>query len=319
MWTAWSMRERMEGGQWPEWKVLDLFYSAGLVLYLLVQWMTRGGIQDGSFLLLLTAATFFVNYRQQELYRALVNEEGQLFFGKLYGGEDAQRQVNTIFLSKSNDRIALLFAAVFVVVMWQFNIWNDLRSVKISFDVYLFAANIPTGLAIVRLIQYFRFSIMWIQKIDFGLGIEEGFEVRYVKKIRNKVIYTAVIYCTVSLSSILFTNLELNLVVALYTIFAIILILTALLVTDIMIGRKKQECCSLSMEAMDEKIEQELRMIIFGESVDTDRLEAYTRVKEYLSIQFKKRFDLSSIMSGISFLMISIIPIVLQSILEKWI
>lgn len=310
-------QNRMEKEKWPEWKVLDLFYTFGLLIYLVVQIAVIGKITDLLFLLLLTLATFFLNHRQKNLYDTLSrSEEGMNFFNCFYTQDEKSDQFESIFLKKENDCFSALFALIFCFVMWQFHVWEQVRIVKSVFIMFLFTANIPTGLAIIRLLKYFYHSVKWIRKIDFGLGIGDNFQARFVRKIRGKVLFTAATYCTVSLISIFFTEIELNMIVALYSIFAVILILLSLTVTDLMIETRRKESYYEALDKINGNISVILQSVIAHPEEELDDLQKMIEIKDLLNKEREIKFDFSKLVSGAGLVLITVLPIMLQYLME---
>ena len=189
--------------------------------------------------------------------------------------------------------------------------------VKFAFSCLLFCANIPTGLAIVRLFVYFFCCYHWILNIKFTLGIENNFECRYILHLRNSVLFTVVIYCTLSLSSILFTDLELNMLVLLYTIFAFILIISTMLLTNHMISHQRNYIYLKKLYKINYLINMNLYKKIYNNASNSSLIEEWFSVKEWLKRQANSSHDWSRFLSAIGMLLIAIIPILLQYILDK--
>ena len=196
------MDTKMDRKRFPEWMVLDIIFAIGMVIYILTQIIINGYVVDIIFIVMLMSATFFLNYRQKNLYDTLMKDEGKDFFLKIYSEEEHKKHVQSIFLRSMDVYISLAYAFVFSIVMWAFNIWNDDFVLNLSFSFFLFTANIPTGYAIIRILKYFYYSMLWIKRLDFVLGFTNHFSERYIKRVYSKVLFTATTYSAVSLSSI---------------------------------------------------------------------------------------------------------------------
>lgn len=317
--TTITKNNRMERKLLCEWQVLDAFYIFFLLIYVAVEWIINGQIEDILFLLLLTIATIFLNFRQKKLYHLLQeSEDGNSFFQSLYPNGEGQKQLANLFLQKSSDFFALAFALLFATVMYLFVLQEDLVILKISFIAFLFSANIPTGLAIARIIKYFYYTVQWISRISFDISGAEYFETRFIKRVRTNVLFTAVLYCTLSLSSVLFTEIELNWIVLLYTIFAISLIFTVLLITDTMIRYKRQRVFHAAYEKTNSLIAGELDRLIYHDAPkELQNLEFYLNLKDVLVKQNEKKFEFRKLWSNIGLVLISVIPIILQWLLDS--
>lgn len=304
-----------------EWLYLDVFYCIGMIIYIIAQLHHYRRINDLLFLLLLTFATLFLNYRQKKLYGILLlEEEGSAFWKELEEGETQKEKVKNMFLCRRYDIGAVVFAFLFCCIMWQFHIWEDAVDIKAAFIFYLFFANIPTGLAIARLLLYFSQTVQWIHTIKFDVGINNSFAVKFVKKVRNSVLFTAVTYCTLSLSSILFTNIEINIIVILYTCFAAFLVISSLVITDLLLAGQTKHNIDMSLQKINDVISNNISTFIESDGNDETaykKIQRLIEVKNYMENQKNTQMDMGKILSNIGLVIITIIPVILQWLLES--
>jgi len=246
-----------------EWLYLDICYCIGMGIYGISQLFYYRSITDVLFLGLLTFATFFLNYRQKKLYEILlIKENGRAFWAELEEGELQKKKAEAMFINYKSDIGAVIFSILFCYIMWQFHIWEEAPGIKAAFIVYLFFANIPTGLAITRLLLYFGQTVKWIHTIKFDVGIHNYFAVKFVKKVRNSVLFTAVTYCTLSLSSILFTDIEINIIVILYTCFAALLVISSLVFTDLLLTERMKHHMDVNLRKINDIISNNINTLI---------------------------------------------------------
>lgn len=313
------MDTRMDRRRFPEWMILDIVFVVGMTVYISAQFLTIGYVTDAIFIVMLMFATFFLNFRQQNLYNTLMKHEGRDFFLGIYSEEEYQRQVNNIFLHTADKYISLGFAFTFSMVMLAFHVWDGSIILNLSFSFFLFTANIPTGYAILRILKYFYYNILWIKQLDFGIGLTKHLSEGFIKKVCVKVLFTATTYTAVSLSSIFFTKIELNIVVLLYTIFAVILVLTSLSLTHVLLRRAKEGNQWEVMDEIDVKISALVESVISDPKKNEETMEKIRElieVKDYITKQTQNRFNFSSFISGIGLLFITIIPVILQWVLN---
>lgn len=148
------------------------------------------------------------------------------------------------------------------------------------------------------------------------------FSVKFVKSLRSSVLFTAVTYCSLSLSSILFTDIEINVIVIIYTCFATALILFILLSTDFMIEHRRRMSAEDILEQVNKKINESMFHIINESGNDTEHYEKFqrmTEIKVLLEHQMHNRFDVQKILYSIGLLLITVIPVILQWILDSFI
>ena len=317
----------MDRKHMPEWLILDMLYCVGIIIYIFSQLMILGYISDAIFISMLSVATIFLNYRQYNLYRVLINEKNGLIFTReeisidKLDGEVFEDEVNSIFTKKEDNFFAVIFAALFAIVMWQFELWNQYKLLKIAFSVYLFTANIPTGYAVIRILKYFYYNIKWIKNIKIEFGSQGGYSERFIKRICMKVLFTAVVYCTVSLSSILFTQIQLNAIVVAYTIFAMLLVIISLSLTSILLNMRMKENIVNMMEKIDLKVASIISDEVGNERIDeqkVNKMKELIEMRGYIDKKQKGEVDFGKLASSFGLLFITIIPILLQWILERF-
>lgn len=311
----------------PEWLILDMLYGGGTVIYIFSQLVILGYVSDAIFISMLSVATIFLNYRQLNLYRALINGENRLIFtqeevstDKMDGGV-FEEEVNSIFTKKQDNIFAVIFAALFAVVMWQFDSWNQHKILKIAFSVYLFTANIPTGYAVIRILKYFYYNIKWIKNIKIEFGSQGGYSERFIKQICMKVLFTAVVYCAVSLSSILFTQIQINAIVVVYTIFAMLLVIISLSLTSILLNKRMNESNADMMEKIDKKVASIILDEVESERMDeqkVNKMKELIEMRGYIEKKQKGEVNFAKLASNFGLLFITVIPILLQWILDRF-
>lgn len=311
---------KMERKHKPEWLMLDVIYGIGMIIYILAQIFILGGVSDLIFIVMLSAATIFLNYRQQNLYNSLVRKENEKLFGEDLLQKKFENNIEELFLKRCDNYLALVFAVLFAVVMWHFEVWNNCIELKFIFSVYLFVANIPTGYAIIRILKYFYYNTKWIENIKIDFGVHGGFQERFIKRICMKVLFTAVVYCTLSLSSILFTQIQLNAIVVLYTLFAMMLVIISLSLTSILLKKRVRDSNIEIVEAINLKIATIIVNQVESEESNEAKLQKMKELqelKEYILREEKSRVNFGKLASYFGLLFITVIPIILQWLLDR--
>lgn len=304
----------------PEWQILDLLLFVGAIAYITAQYVKIGYVKDSLFIALLTAATIFVNYRQVNLYHTFTSTEATLIFSKMYSPCEYEKQIKNIFDGTFDTGIAVLFASVFAVVMNFFFVCESILTIKLALLFFFFVANIPTGYAILRILKYYQYNINWIKKLEDLEDYSNRSAEIFIKKVCTKVLFTAATYCTLSLSSILFTDIELNFIVVCYTVFAATLVLATILITNISLQRKHYIFKRQLIEKIDAGITMTATQRIEDEKCNEDemkKIKELAEIKEYMLHQAKGNFDISKFVANIGVLLITVIPILLQWFLDK--
>ena len=314
------MITRMNRKTMSEWFVLDLLLLFGTIFYSLVQYIKNGKIVDSVFIMLLFVATVFLNARQVKLFNSLTSTEGVVFFTKLFPKEEYERQIKNIFVNPIDTLIAVIFALMFSIVIYMFQIWEGEILIKWSFSVFIFVANVPTGYAIIRIFKYFYYNSKWINELDFQMGAINHSASDYIRKLCMEVLFSAATYCAVSLSSIMFTEIELNFIVICYTIFALILVGSALFLTNIIMQKRARISKLRTVDEIDNHIRINIAKRINDEKHNEDdmlKIRELIEIREVMLNQNKSKIDIEKIVSGMGLLFITIIPIIVQWILDK--
>lgn len=305
---------KMERKLMPEWLVLDIIYGIGVIIYILAQIFVTGKVSDLIFIAMLSAATLFLNYRQKNLYNSLVRKENEKLFVEDSLQKKFENNIEAIFLKRSDSCLAFAFAVLFAIVMWHFEAWNNCIELKVIFSVYLFTANIPTGYAVIRILKYFYYNTKWIENIKIEFGVHGGFQERFIKRICMKVLFTAVVYCTLSLSSILFTQIQLNAIVVLYTLFAAMLVVISLSLTSVLLKKRVRASNIEIVETINLKIANIIINQVETEESNEAKLQKMKELqelKEYILKEEKGRVNFGKLASNVGLLFITVIPIVL--------
>ena len=135
------------------------------------------------------------------------------------------------------------------------------------------------------------------------------------------VLFTAVVYCTTSLSSILFTQIKINAIVVIYVIFAMTLVIVALSLTSILLKKRIQEVNMNVTEKIDFKIASIILKEVENDRLDEEKINKMNELiemKEYIERKEKGSVNFAKLASNIGLLFITVIPIVLQWILERF-
>ena len=314
------MTTRINRKKLPEWQILDLLLLLGAITYIIAQYVKIGCVRDFLFIALLTGSTVFVNSRQVNLYQTLTSTEATQIFNKMYSPNEYEKQIKSIFDGAFDTGIAILFAVVFVAVMNGVFVRESVLVIKVALLFFFFMANIPTGYAILRILKYFLYNIAWIKRLENWEECSNRSTENFLKKVCTKVLFTAATYCTLSLSSILFTDIELNFIVVCYTVFAATLVLTTILSTNILLQRKHHIWKQKMIDKIDSGIALNAKRRIEDEKCNEDemkKIKELVEIKEYILRQGKGTFDISKFVANIGVLLITIMPVLLQWFLEK--
>lgn len=317
-----KINNRMNNKIFSERNIISVIYLVIMIIYMTMQVIFEVKKKDHIFPILLFVATFFLCKRQEYLYKMINDsEESKEFYKELYHNDSEKMQkkhTKKIFSYWICDMFAVLYALIFGAVIWLFNIWQYNVLIKCIFTIMLIIANYATGLGIIRLLLYFYFSHKWCEKIIFHVFIEENSTI-FMRKVRNIVLFTLVCYSSTSLSGIIFTSIQVNLIVILYTIFAIILIISVFIITEIEMNKIENKEYTKIYKILSVNINQEYWKIIDSykkdnnKKINIENLESLLKLKDILNNQQNNKYKIiNKIKSNVLLIIIAIIPILLQ-------
>ncbi|MEG1567849.1 MAG: hypothetical protein RR347_09215 [Anaerovoracaceae bacterium] len=302
------------------WIIFDVVLVVlATISHLILQLFLIDGLKYSLFDSLLLVATIFLIVKMHCFYCELKNNSDAFYF-HLYGDENAlknrENDVAKIFHNGKLKWFGCIYGALVGVIMFFVNMNNLLFTPNLCLSGYLAFMNYFTGEAIAKLFQYFKTSKRWINNISFSVPSYDNSEIAYIRKIRNKVLFIAIIYCFFSQMSIIFSPIHINLVVYLYTGCAVFLVLSIVIRSEVQISNLRKRFFDNNMNKFNCKISEFYSDIIAKDlSTNTDdmeRLRILIELKEHFVTNYNAKFNINVFISAVGFIITAILPVLLQ-------
>lgn len=295
------------------------------IIYITVQIILTGGLRDGVFDGLLLVATLFLIVRMDSL-RSEFKNSSDAFYINLYKKNNALENrdddVKKIFYNRSFKIWGYIYGILVGFFVFIININYLSWSINLCLCVYLFFMNYFTGVAVAKLFQYFKISKKWTSNISFSMPSCENFEIGYIRKIRNKVLFIAIVYCFFSQVSIIFSSIHINSLIYFYAGFSVLLVLSIVFYSEAQISRLKKQSFNSYMDVFNKKISEFYNEIFEKKDLsitpeDMDRIHTLLELKENFVTSYNMKFDFNVLWSSCGLIFTAIAPVLLQFLIEK--
>lgn len=301
---------RMLGKKINELIILNSLYFIFMLLYISSQAFINKTFSDVIFIVLLTSGTIFINYRQKILYEKITENKETVNLYIQNGYNSYKEDLDKIFNNGIIDVIAVLYGLVFGLVVSFILTSEENIILKITYFLFLASANIPTFLAIYRLLSLVKYFANVISIVKFDYFALENYGETFIINIRNFVLFTAVTYTTVCLTSVIFTKINLGIIYILYTGFAIILIIIALAYSNYHIYKKKNQEIDRVANILNSKINNEIKIACNeNDYYNISKIEAYIKYRDIIK---DKNIDFTKIWTAIKLIGMAILPVLVQ-------
>lgn len=308
------MLKRFENKVFNETNILNILYLLSMTLYIGSQLLFRGFVKDPIFIILLSIGTIFINYRQYFIYKRVSNENAINFY-KVINDNNYQNEIKQIFDKRLYDLGSILYAIVFGLVVFLFVSKESDIQIKSCLSIYLMCANIPTGLAIIRLILLMLYTNKWTNQLVITYENDMNTEINFIFNNRDFITINAIFYVSVCLTSVLFSEFYLGSIYIVYTVFAIIMVVMVYYIQTINIKNRRDEAIKNVKKDIEKLIKQEvIKNINDAGYCSSDKIKVYNEILE--TFNNRRILDLGSIASIIFSIVIAIIPVLIQWILK---
>ena len=313
------------------------FISAMLVtssVYLLTQWLHTRTIADGAFVVALLFASTFLIRRMGSFYDHLSNEcpaFSMVIFKTsvdtnteftMDGIEKLNRDMLMIFSSGKSLLTGLFFDIAFIVGVLLLGLWDGKPVIHVCFISLLAVANFVTGCALYTLIRFLLALRRWIQEMPIDIWHVRSHSILNIRKIKNEAVRTAAIYSSICLCAVLVSIIAVNELYIFYTVFSILILAFAFIYPEILVQRKIMHEQVQIVDDINQRIKVEFERLFKQSEVDTEIVTDLSLITELFSIRektqgvIKESSFFSAVFSFIPIILVSVIPVLVQLILE---
>lgn len=196
------------------------------------------------------------------------------------------------------------------------NIRNQ-TCVAICISLFAYYVNYTTGYSFALIVKYVSYLCTKIKQTILTVLYAESESFMYVKRLHDKLLWIVVLYTVISQVSIVFSALEINIVVYLYALFALIIIAGIKVWFEISLIKESRELVATEFLEINKRIVHEYAE--FKNTSDCEkninRIENLVRMKSFVK-QNMYSFDyLEKFISSIGMLVSILLPVLLQELL----
>lgn len=300
------------------------------IVYLLLQFKNQSKISDVLFVSLTLFESLFVVYAGTFMIKYL-ESKGLSFYTSLNFFNDLEEPKNEInkliciFSHYSKTWYIILLWAISMGILPYFqNYWEDNLILNISFGIFLFFTNIITSYFVILLIFFFiRTKKMW-SLIKVELWNRENPAAKFVFSVSQWTALIATVYMTSSLTA---WNTSEKVTpfgneIVLFLLFSIALLISIIVVPILPFIKKIRELKNDALSEIDGNIQSEYSELLTKfknekEATNFEKMNGLIEMRKKIETIKDFPFQLKTISAGLSIIMISLIPKIIEFLLNE--
>lgn len=308
--------------------------GAGLVLvfitiftglaYVILQVHLKSKVEDPIFIGLIMANAYaiyrFTIFLKHNLQLSSVAYERSLLETNIQF--TAHTFMKEIFDGKKSFFIGIIFGMVFLVMVILLSPWKDLTPLNYALAVFLFVANILTGMALFSLAIYFKYSFLIGSNIKVDLWDRSGAAISSLIDTNQYIVLAVAFSSCVAIISILFSIFELDFSIFVFTLFSVSIIILTYVVPLMPITTQLWAKKKLVIEELGEVMQQEYNRVITiakneNSTLDTSRFDSLTALlKTIKSIKAFPPIGEHSVNTAILATLLTMLPSIIDFLLK---
>jgi len=302
-------------------------YSILLVLiglaYILAQNFKSKEILDATFVGLLLGGSFILIFGAfwiHNFFKTQINE----FEFQIIKSNGEQKTNFYLSLSKIFSRKSIIVGVFYGLsvgcMSFIYDLWPNETLLKLLLVLFLFIVNFLTGIALTTLFRIFQFLYFSAKCIEFNL-YDVKHLTKFITTLSKSASIIAAFYVFFSIMSIYFSILPLDFLTIGYSVFATLVIISAYIIPIIPINNKTKQLKNDVLKTISTEIQSEFNLVID----DIDKVENLNLEKYDNLIEIRKKVEsiqtipigMKAVWNSLSIIAITLLPILLQFILEK--
>lgn len=313
-------------------KMGEIILVAGVIIsgitYLTLQLVRTDQVEDTVFISLLVGASFLLTRGLRTLLGYL-QSKGRDFYNFILAAEDPARvyQKHSEFIAaiinfKRLTVSGLLYGAGIASSPFLLGVWKGESVLRWSLGAFLFSVNFITGVAFAGLLAFFIHAVKLSKSVKVDLMKIENPSTRFLFDSTRKISVIAAIYIAMSLSSIVFSVLPFGNLVLIYAIFSMAILVATVIVPLYPVMQRMKEAKEKCLYEIDCKLNEAFHNAL--EEIKTDnppeslnKFDYLYRIRENIASITVLPFRSKSLTAVVSVVLVSLIPVVVQVILER--
>ncbi|MBO3117496.1 hypothetical protein J4050_12100 [Winogradskyella sp. DF17] len=290
--------------------------------YIILQYSSIQNVTDSIFIGLLLGGTFVLilgvkwiqNYTSNNSIQFIeaLSDFDHSFVTKLY---------RAVFNKSKVAIIGVGYGLLIGLSPFYFNLWDDNFKLNLFLCFFLFLVNFLTGASIYALSQLFILLYKTSKNIKAKIYDRTDITIRYVTELSKKMSVVAAFYVAFSMGSIYFSKYPLNSLIIGYGIFAAIVIVSAYIIPMIPIRNKIQKQKSKLKDEVSELLQQEFESMLTkaknDQPISSEKYHSLLELRGKIANIPSLPVGMKTVWNSLSLFGITILPIIVQIILEK--
>lgn len=306
-----------------------LLLTSGII-YIVIQWTNTSEIRDSVFISMLIGATILllIGLKYQSLYLQNKGKDFYSFVIATDNPEKALKDHQSFFSSTMNTRrmtiSGIIYGAAIGSSPFLLNLWEPFVYNKIFLSLFLFIVNFITGLAFYSLIMFYFHSFKLGDMIKVDLWNVDNPSTRFLLGATRRISVLSSFYVSICLSSILFSVFPISSLVITYSIFACLILLSSLIIPSYPVFHKLKAAKEKNLSEIDTKLNELFYKTINevksgGSNFDLKQFEILFQLRDRIESVTILPFKSRTLSAGLSIIVVSIIPVIVQIILERFV
>lgn len=314
------------GRPWEGFGLVAFYFAflAGLA-YVIYQWFVQSKIDDPIFVGLLTANTYAMYRFAMFLKQILVKTSNDYHKALLDTGVDFDKAIfiKEIFDKNRSFLTGITFGLVFFFVSLLVAPWGHGSNLNIFLAVFLFAANVITGMGLYSLYKYFKYSLTIGSNIEVDLWDRSNPAISELVEINRYVVLAIAFVACSGMLSIMFSKFNLDYSIVFFSVFSVSIILLAYAIPLMPVTTQIRKKKKMHLGNISKRIQNEYTFLISSSedkdsNIDITRFDALISV--YRSVKGVKAFPPvgeQSVNTAVSVVFLTMLPSIIDFVLSN--
>jgi hypothetical protein len=299
------------------------------ITYLALQWQRTGKIKHGLFVGLLLGATLILLQGMRSIYKYVTTNIVSFFafaqekksFDEIRKQADAY--CNKIFNTRDMSISGVLYGLIIGSAIFVMNIWKTEGLLKIFLFCFLFSVNFVTGIGFYGLLKFFVSSWELGKLVKTDLWQRENPTMWFFRKVKKSTSLIAIVYITICVTSIyLSQDFRAEYLTSVYSIFAGLIVILVFILPEIPIRKKIIIAKQKALTTINDQVQGEFRNAFEeakseNKEIDLSKIERLIVLREKIEKISVWPFGLDTFTTAFSVVLITILPIILEFILNR--
>ncbi|MEI7898366.1 MAG: hypothetical protein WCJ26_15115 [bacterium] len=300
------------------------------IIYMAIQWIFINIVKDTLFISLSIGASIFILYFARNVIIYIVNN-GPLFYTStisLTDPDKSKTEYDKLLRLFTNFKLlipfGILWGTIAGFIPLYFGLWSESSPIAISFGIFLFCICFITGFFLLILVSFFNVSKNLWDLIQVELWKRDNMASEFLIALSRKTSIVAAIYISICLVAWIVTPVvPVSKELIIYIIFSVSLLISSIIIPIRPFSLKLQIMKHNALGEIDEKIQKEYMEIIENlkvniKNVNFDQMNLLIEMRKKIEDIQIYPYRIKTITASLSIIIISLFPVIVQFIFEKF-